>query len=1316
MERDPNRHVAVVGMACRLPGADSTDDYWNILVNNVDAITEVPQDRFDIDTFFHDTPGTPGRTNSRFGGFIDNIRQFDAQFFGISPREARSMDPQQRLLLEVAWHALEDACVPPAELAGSRTGVFVGQTNADYSHLNKEAGGYDIRSASGSELRAVTAGRLSYTLDLRGPSMVVDTACSSSLVAVHMAKQSLLIGDCDLAIAAGTNVILSPDDAIAYAQAGMLASDGRCKFGDAAADGFVRSEGVCVVILKRLPDAVADQDPVHAVLLGSAVVNDGRASGLLLQPSIEGQVETITAACADAGVDPRTVDYVEAHGTGTRVGDRTELEALHRVLGPLTAREHPCLIGSAKSNVGHTEATAGLAGLIKAVLIAEHGMVPASLHVSSLNRVLTRAEGVLRLANHNQPLPATDRAAVLGVSSFGISGTNAHVLLGAYQPDAVRADSEMHDTPTGPSILTVSARSSRALRANASAFHKYLSGGRERPSGIGEITYTAAARRDHHEHRLAVTGESPTELAEKLAAFLANGSGPDVSTGDIGARTRRPTVFLFSGQGGQWVGMGRALYASSPAFRTAIDECDAAARGEIGWSVRGALLDYPTLESVQFVQPVLWATQVALAAHWRSCGVVPDLVLGHSMGEVAAAQVAGALSTQDAAAVICRRSELMGKAAGTGSMLWVRLSAEQSAEMLAGYPAGVSVAADNSPGSSVLSGDSAVLLTVARDLELHGIACHPVDVDIASHSPQMGHASRLLREALGCIRPTAPDIPFYSTVYARRQTEPMAADYWADNLRLPVRLTESLRAILAEQDCVVVEIGPHPVLLPAVREVQREAGRPETVVGSIVRDGDELRSIANSVAQVYVAGGQVDWTRLHGDAKACVALPGYQWDREDHWHDVAPSARIVRRVDTAKLDQRGGLDASTFRGVTPLPCWAFVDAVLGVAAQMLPRGEHMLTDVRFHELVTVDPDALPTLRVTLSPQGGSGEREFAVHTMDGTLRVTGAVRPRADRVLTGRDRLDEALARYTRFVSSTEFYQHMAEFGYDFTGGCRNLRQAWRGVHGAIGRFSTTNSLAAPMLWETALQLLPLLTGGSFVPTRFDRVEPHGALSGDFWSIAELRSRSSSTGPVFDVTVVDEFGAVLAVLEGVHGHTIGVTPATSPRKPLRRLRHSIRRTPRSARTPGGPGGEIVTVPVHENPAPGTAESDSAGCAPDATSTIVAAAAAVLGTTADRIDVRKSLLDHGLDSMMATQLVARLRATSGITVSTPELMATASIHALGAEIERRPARPAGDQDAARAVELTGNRPSNNVRSVNSSSSHSVPGSFSVPTYR
>ncbi|MFS8097833.1 acyltransferase domain-containing protein [Lentzea alba] len=1260
---DTTGQVAVAGMSCRFPGAGSLAAYWDLLTGNVDAVSEIPRDRFEIDDW-HSTTPAPGRTISRHGGFLADVRGFDAEFFGISPREARAMDPQQRLLLEVAWEALEDAGIRPSELAGRRVGVFVGQATAEYGKASRNAGNHDVRHAAGGELRAVTAGRLSYALDLRGPSIVVDTACSSSLVAVHNARQALLAGECDLAIAAGVNVILLPDDAIAYSQASMLAPDGRCKFGSATADGFVRSEGVGAVVLERLPDAVAHGDRVHAVLLGSAVSNDGRGSGLLLQPAVRGQAEMLTAAYSDAGLDPSTVDYIEAHGTGTSVGDRVELAALREVAG--ANRDKPLLLGSVKSNLGHTEAAAGVAGLIKAVLIAEHRVVPASLHAQVLAETLT--DGPLRLVTRNQPLG--EERPIIGVSSFGISGTNVHVVLTSPPTQTTPTPAATPATPSTatatatpvaaaatpvaatatvtpvasvpaasvpaaataipadarPRVLTLSAKSLAALRDAATAHLTHL----DEAVAVQDICHTAAVRRDHHEHRLAITGATVAEFQAGLRAFLDG----EIAAGE--ATERPPVVFLFPGQGSQWRGMGRELYEVSPAFRAALDECDAAVRDEAGWSVVDVLTGAaPWRETIAVIQPVLWAVQVALAAHWRSWGVEPDIVVGHSMGEVAAAQIAGALSERNAAAVICRRSALMQETAGSGAMLWAELSAERAEGLLDRYQGEVCVAADNSPGTCVLAGPAGLMATVADDLESLGIACRAVkNVDVASHSPLMDKVATALREQLDDLRPHAPQVDFRSTVeHGRRELD---ARYWADNVRQTVRLNDTVRRILTEaRHAVILEISPHPVLLNAASEI----GAAMTVP-SLLREEPELRAITEALGRLHVAGVPIDWATWLGDGR-CVNLPTYPWQHQEYWFEsFTADTEIVREVDPATLGLAEALRGLRFRGLTPLPCAALFEAVLSVARSTEPGSTHALKNIRFHELCTVDPEALPTLTVTLRPERG-GTRAFTLHTDDGLKCASGELE-RGGSI--SAVELDWALERCREYVRDSEFQELASRHGYEFEGVFRSLRQAWRGQDMAVARFNSTTAMSVVL--ETGMQAVMLALGSSAIPLSVDRVRITGRASGEFWAVARRRRGK----PVVDVRLFDAQHECFAELTGITVRTEAPTPFAG----LNELVSGVTNLLRSARTP-----KPLPVRTAQHKEPVVVERPGE----PVREVVLGHVAAVLGTTPDRLDTRRALRDLGLDSLMAAQLAARLKKSLGRTVPATQLLGPENVGAL-----------------------------------------------------
>ncbi|GAA1036192.1 type I polyketide synthase [Streptomyces murinus] len=1142
--------IAVVGMGCRFPRANSIGEFWDLLMANSQAVSRIPEDRFDIGDHYAGRTPAPGKTVSRDGGFLDDAFSFDAAFFGISPVEARSMDPQQRILLHVVWEALESAGIAPSSLAGSRTGVFVGQATAEYGESGRPEEGPGVRDTVGGRLRAVTAGRVSYALDLRGPSLVLDTACSSSLVAVHTARQSLLTGESGLAIAAGVNIIVSPQDSIAYSQGGMLSPDGRCRFGDASADGFVRSEGVGAVVLKPLPDALRDGDPVLALLLGSAVTNDGQGSGLLLKPAVSGQAQMLRDACRSAGIEPAELDYVEAHGTGTPTGDSVELRALAEAAGG----ERPLRCGSVKTNIGHAEAAAGIAGLIKTVLIARHGVIPASLHMSDPHPLLTGERPGVSVVTENTPLAKAGPQGLLGVSSFGLSGTNAHVVVGEFiderepveQPAPVSED---------PRLLVLSARSAAALRRLAASYADHLGpDGAGRTQSLRDICATAATRRDTGPHRLWAIGASHDELASVLGTLVAGERTPDGGFGEAGFTGPRRRVFVFSGQGSQWLGMGRGLLAGNEAFRTTLRACDRAVREELGWSVEELLTRdtdrFPG--GVEIVQPTLWAVQVALAAAWRDLGVEPEVCVGHSMGEVAAACVSGALSLRDAAAVICRRSRLMRRVAGGGAMLVVELSADHARAAVARIPS-VCVAAENSPTCTVLAGDPEALADLSARLEADGVLCRLVDVDVASHSPQMRPLHSELAADLKGLSPRTAVTGLFSTVRGTPLTGPeLDAGYWADNLCEPVRFQSAVRQLAAEADgseSVFLEISPHPVLTTSVVDTLADDGASGTAIPSLRRDTDEATELLRAAGRFFAAGGPIDWSRWYGHPVRPVPLPHYPWERTEFRRAPAAArpapSTLVGRVELGPWGIAAWAEQLSVAGTTVLPPAVQIAAVLDAAARNLPGTMFAVRDVRLAPapVPLPDPEAA-ALAVALERSGDGWRAVVELEQPDGAAGIfcsSALLCPVDDS--DGRrapGELDHALARCHGYLSAAGFRQLADGYGLELSEASGAVEQLWHRRGEAVARIRPPKP--APGLWETAL--LPLLaawpearrTGEQdrgFVPTGFESAQLYGELPDDFWSLAAVTPGPDADEARGEVLVLDGDGRVLAEFRGI---------------------------------------------------------------------------------------------------------------------------------------------------------------------------------------
>ncbi|RKH60321.1 non-ribosomal peptide synthase/polyketide synthase, partial [Corallococcus aberystwythensis] len=899
--------IAVIGLGCRLPGADSPEAFWKLLVNGTDAITEVPAERWDLGEFYDPDPTRPGRMSTRWGGFLRDVDHFDPGFFGISPREAIRLDPQQRLLLEVVWEALEDAGLPVERLAGTRTGVFIGISNSDYGRMQLDdplLG--DAYVGTGSAL-SIAANRISYQFDLRGPSLAVDTACSSSLVAVHLACQSLLRGESTLAVVGGVNLLLSPAVTVNFTKAGFMAPDGRCKAFDAGANGYVRGEGAGVVVLKRLSQAVANGDAIHAVIRGSAVTQDGRSNGLTA-PNRQAQEAVLREAHRSAGTTPGAVQYVEAHGTGTSLGDTIELEALGGVASVGRDPARPCRVGSVKTNIGHLEAAAGIAGLIKVVLSLKHRQLPPSLHFQTPNPLIPFERLALSVQTEATPWPRADAPLLAGVSSFGFGGTNAHVVLDA--PPSVPASEgtspEHRHATDGARLLTMSARDAAALELLARDYRELLTRTPEAPA-LSDVASTAARRRGQHDHRLALVARGNAEAAGLLESFARGEPRTGLFSGP--RRASRPrVVFVFPGQGSQWAGMGRELLASEPVFREAVERCETALQAHVDWSLVEVLTGGPAasrLQEIDVLQPVLFAVEVALAALWRSWGVEPDAVVGHSMGEVAATYVAGGLSLEDAARIICVRSQLLLRLRGQGAMLAVELSEEQATALIAGMEDRVSVGVSNGPRSTVLSGAPDTLRELRTKLEREHVFCREVKVDVASHSPQVEPLRAELLEALDAVEPRTPTLKLFSTV--EREGEPyLDAHYWWWNLRQPVRFAEAVADLLAQGYDTFIEVSPHPILAMPLAESIAQRGGDIAVLPSLRRDEDARTVLLGALGAFYVRGGAPRWERVHPQTPP-IPLPNHPWRRERYWLPAqAPSRTRTARRSPAEVALEAG--------------------------------------------------------------------------------------------------------------------------------------------------------------------------------------------------------------------------------------------------------------------------------------------------------------------------------------------------------------------------------------------------------------------------
>ena len=839
--------IAIVGLACRFPGAPDAEAFWRLLIEGKDAISEVPADRWNIEQLFSADPTAPGKMSTRWGGFLDGIDRFDPQFFGISPREAEHMDPQQRIVLELAWRALEDAGIPPATLKHSQTGVYIGAMWSDYARLIAGAPASITQHTATGQDTSIIAARVSYTFGLQGPSVAVNTACSSSLVAIQSACQAIRSGHASMALAGGVNLVLAPDSTVAMSKFGGMAPDGRSKAFDARADGYVRSEGAGVVVLKPLSRALRDGDSIYCVIRGEGVNNDGFSNGLTA-PNPQAQEQMLRIACARAGVAPADIDYVETHGTGTLLGDPIEAGALGRVLGPGRPESRPLVIGSLKTNIGHLEAAAGIAGLIKVALSLRRGTIPGNLHFQSPNPHIDFAGLHLTVQSSTTPLPRRDRAVLAGVSSFGFGGTNCHLILEEWRQSV-------------SVLVPVAGPTAQAVRDAAAQFSVAAE------EGAAEITAAAWSRAawsglSEGAHRAAVLVRSPQDLVSQLSLLASAQAGPGIASGEPAVPPQR-LVWVLSPHGGQWTAMGRELLHSEPAFRAEIERCAPLIEQESGWSLLDELLAPEAasrLGEVAVAQPAIFAIQAGIAAVLRAWGLAPDMVVGHSMGEVAAAYIAGVLSLEDAVKVICHRSRLLARTAGKGALAVVGLSADGTSKALEGRGDRLWIVAFNSPASTLVSGEPEELATLLADLERDGVFCRRVRVDVAAHSPHMDPLLAELAAAVAAVAPAHGRATMVSTVTGG-VLEGCAFDagYWVSNLRQPVLFAQALDSILADGPATFLEVGPHPVLAPAIEQTLAAKGIRGPVIETMRRAEGERDALLDATGRLYVAGHAPRW-------------------------------------------------------------------------------------------------------------------------------------------------------------------------------------------------------------------------------------------------------------------------------------------------------------------------------------------------------------------------------------------------------------------------------------------------------------------------
>ncbi|GCD95690.1 polyketide synthase [Embleya hyalina] len=1012
LERPPEP-IAVIGMACRYPGGvRSPEDLWRLVADGVDAVSGFPNDRgWAVDDLYHPDPEHRGTSYTREGGFLAGAGEFDPAFFGISPHEALVMDPQQRLLLETSWEAFERAGIDRRALRGSSTGVFVGGTPSGYGfgaeRLPDGVEGYALTGGVGSAM----SGRVSYVLGLEGPSVTVDTACSSSLVALHLAVQALRGGECTMALAGGASVIADPAVFVEFSRQGVLSADGRCKSFAAAANGTGWAEGVGMLLVERLGDARRRGHPVLAVVRGSAVNQDGASNGLTA-PNGPAQRRVIEGALANAGLAPADIDAVEAHGTGTRLGDPIEARALIATYGGGRDPERPLWIGSVKSNIGHTAAAAGAAGVIKMVMAMRHGVLPGTLHVDTPTPHVDWTEGAVEVLAEARNWPGDEAPRRAGVSSFGISGTNAHLILEQAPEAAPDADGEpepgapvLPDPAVLPFVL--SADSPEGLRAQAARLAAHLDTDAGRDAALPDLAHSLHATRSALDHRAVVRVGDRDHLREALAGLAAGTPTAAVTKGL--ARYGERVVFVFPGQGSEWFGMAVELLDRAPVFAARIAACEQALAPHVDWSLEELLrADADTAQAwltrVDVLPAVLWAVMIALAELWRACGVEPAAVVGHSQGEIAAAHIAGALSLADSAKIVALRGKVVTALAGRGGVLSVGESAARVGARLRRWPGRLSIAVINGPGSTGISGDTAALDELTAEYAAERVRHWRIPTTYASHSPQVEEIRDRLVDALAGIEPRPARIPFHSTVTAGRyDTTGLDADYWYRNLRRTVRFEETVRGLVDAGHTAFVEVSPNPLLVPGIEQMLDETDRTAVALGTLRRGRPDVARFLGSLAEAHAHGLPVAWNAVLGAGFGRrVALPTYAFRHRHYWLEsgggragadevgLAPVDHPLLRAGTTLSDLgrsvlTGSISARTHPWVADhavddtvvLPATALVELVIRAADEVgCGRVDELDLDIP----LILPPTGGVRLQVVVGPPDEAGRRELTVHS------------------------------------------------------------------------------------------------------------------------------------------------------------------------------------------------------------------------------------------------------------------------------------------------------------------------------------------------
>ncbi|NEP88098.1 MAG: SDR family NAD(P)-dependent oxidoreductase, partial [Okeania sp. SIO2C2] len=1176
-ENQSKEPIAIIGMGCRVPGGAFTPEtFWELLQNGVDAITEVPPDRWPVDEYYDSDPTAPGKMYTRYGGFVERLQEFDANFFGISPKETIHLDPQQRLLLEVSWEALERSGINPQQLKGTSTGVFVGICSNDYTQkiLTQGFEQIDAYMASGNT-HSTASGRISYLLGLKGPSLAVDTACSSSLVSIHLATTSLRNRECDLALAGGVNALISPELSINFSKAGMLSPDGRCKTFDATADGFVRGEGCGMVVLKRLSDAVADGDNILAVIRGTAINQDGDTSGLTV-PSGPSQQGVIGQAMENGGVDPASISYIEAHGTGTSLGDPIEVGAIGTVFGKTHSPEQPVIIGSAKTNIGHLEGAAGIAGLMKVVLQLQHQKIAPSLHFNQPNPYINWDKLPVQVATKLTSWPTNGKSCIAGVSSFGFSGTNAHIVLEEAPSHQVKSQNVVERQVH---IFTMSAQTENALADLVNSYQSYLEA-ESNDNDLGDICYTANIGRAEFNHRLAFITSEQQDLVEKLKQYKQGENFPGISSGQITSQTRTKIAFLFTGQGSQYLQMGRQLYQTQPTFQKIIDQCSDILSSYLEVPILEVL--YPKdaqkssslLDQTAYTQPALFAIEYALFKLWESWGIKPNVVMGHSVGEYVAACTAGVYSLEDGLKLIAMRGRLMQELPSGGKMVSVMASEDQVKEAIKNYNSQVTIAAINGAESIVISGESEAIASIGSNLEAMGVKTKELQVSHAFHSPLMEPMLAEFEKVAKEVSYNQPKIPFISNVSGEKVGEEITnAQYWVSHVCQPVRFAQSMKNLESQGYELFLEIGPKPILLGMGRQcVKEEIGE---WLPSLRPGVDEWEQMVSSLGRLYVKGAKIDWLGWEKDySRQKVELPTYPFQRERYWIETKNNSWAKQQLSTGKnqhpllgekLNCAGEQKIFTSLIGENAPEYlsnhrVFKEAIfpttgyleIGIAAgnEQWERSEIVIEDLIISSGWILPAGELINGQTIVTPTDSQSYKFqiFSQEKQEWKLHATGKITKEANSTPSPKIDLEKYRSECNQVIEVKEHYQKCSKVGIEYGKSFQGMEKLWSNSNQALGYIKLPEELITqmgeynfhPALLDAALQVIFQAVPGkesepTYLPVGIEKFKVYKKPGVSLYAHAsvtppKVKRPESLTA---SVTIVSASGEIIAKVKGL---------------------------------------------------------------------------------------------------------------------------------------------------------------------------------------